>query len=744
MAGANSWASYGIWGLPKNKRRQNDAPRHGGRGMAGAVEKKVNPTVVHLQNDVRRLTAQIQEQKDLEARLNETLHSLRVHQEELRAQNEDLIAAQQEISCSQRKYRDLFDFAPVGYFLLDTNGAILEVNLTGAEMIGRHRDAIGNKPFFLFVSSEFRRSFDNHLRKLWAGSPASTEIVLTRKDTGGLPVELSSVPVADDQGRITHCRIAAIDISKRWQAEEKFKESEHRLDAIIKNIPDIVYRLDQNGMINFISESIRRYGYAPDDLSGKPLLSLIHPQDQSKARHRVNERRTGPRSTHNLELRLKVKDGTSLPRGDRDGEEHFFLVNAEGLYSDLQHLPDQFIGTQGIAHDITQRKQIELDRLHLEAELQKARKMEAIGTLAGGIAHDFNNLLMGIQGSASLMVLDTPDVDAKNRQRLENIEQCVKRGSELTRQLLGFAKGGKYNVKPVDISAIVKDTAELFGRTHKNINIHREFTPDLWGVSADRGQLEQVLLNILINAGQAMPFGGRILLSTENLKADAYQIKTLGLRHPRCVRILVEDTGVGMDQKIQSRIFEPFFTTKEVGQGTGLGLASAYGIIKNHGGMIDVQSVPGQGSRFYIYLPASSESVMPEREPANGIILGSGTILLVDDEKIVLDVSSRLLEHLGYEVIVAENGSMAEKIYRLRHKEIDLVILDMVMPMMSGFETYNRLKKINPHIRVLLSSGYSKEGQASEIIAQDRQDFVQKPFNLAKLSQKIARILAKT
>jgi len=713
--------------------------------MAQPGQRKDNPALHDLQDDVRRLTERIQAQKNLEERLNETLHSLRVHQEELRAQNENLLSAQEEISRSQRKYRDLFDFAPVGYFLLDTKGAILEANLTGAEMIGRHRDAIGGKPFFLFVAPEHRRSFDNHLRELWAGRSATVEVEFTRREAAGLAVELFSVPVEDDQGRITQCRIAATDISSRRRAEEALRESERRLDAIVKNIPDIVYRLDRNGMINFISESIRRYGYTPDDLSGKPLMSLVHPEDRSIARHRVNERRTGTRSTTSLELRLKVNDATAMPHDGGETGDRFFLVNAEGLYSDEQRIKDRFIGTQGIAHDITGRRQREKDRLHLEAELHKARKMEAVGTLAGGIAHDFNNLLMGIQGSVSLMHLDARDDDGdKCRQRLENIEQCVKRGRDLTQQLLGFAKRGKYNVKPVDINAILSDTAQLFGRTHKNLDIRREFAPDLWVVNADRGQLEQVLLNLLINADQAMPGGGGILLKTENVRSDAPRRKTLGLKPVKYACILVEDNGVGMDPAVQGRIFEPFFTTKDMGRGTGLGLASAYGIIKNHGGLIDVQSAPGQGSRFYIYLPASSGSVAREHEPARGIIQGRGTILLVDDEKIVIDISSKMLEHLGYGVITAENGGMAEAIYQQRHQEIDLVILDMIMPMMSGFETYQRLKQINPRVKVLLSSGYSKEGQASEIIALDRQDFIQKPFDLIQLSQKIAQLLDKS
>lgn len=695
-----------------------------------------------LQNEIQQLTSRIDKQKNLKAQLNETLHSLQVHEEELRAQNEDLITAQKELIQSQGKYRDLFDFAPIGYFLMDAQGVIQEANMTAANMIGRHRDSLNNKPLFLYIDPDYRSIFNRHLREIWEGNPASAEVVFLQKNGDTLPVELFSTPMPDDQGRITRCRIAATNISKRWQAEKSLKESERQLGSIVKTIPDIVYRLDQNGMIIFISEGIRRYGYAPDQLLGKLMTNLVHPQDRSKAQHRIDERRTGARSTNGLELRLLPKDKYNQSVSGSEKDDCFFLVNAEGLYADNGQPPGQFIGTQGIAHDITRRKQGEIERVQLEAELHKASKMEAIGTLAGGIAHDFNNLLMGIQGNISLLRLDT-ETEQQNLRRLEHIERCVKRGSELTRQLLGFAKSGKYNAKTVDINQIVGDAVRLFARTHKSIKIQQQFTTDLWTVDADRGQLEQVLLNLLINADQAMPEGGRIFLATKNIELKAHQQRDLSLKPGKYVSILVEDTGIGMDKKIQNRIFEPFFTTKEMGLGTGLGLASSYGIIKHHGGMIEVASSSGLGSRFFVYLPASNSTVAAENEISHGIIKGRGTILLIDDEDLILDVSGKLIDSLGYQVIVAESSKQAVEIYRKNYKDIDMVILDMIMPEMSGFETYNRLKKINPKIKVLLSSGYSRKGQAGKIISKDQQDYIQKPFNLAQLSQKIASILTK-
>jgi len=328
-----------------------------------------------------------------------------------------------------------------------------------------------------------------------------------------------------------------------------------------------------------------------------------------------------------------------------------------------------------------------------------------------------------------------------NRQCLENIDQCVKRGSALTQQLLGFAKSGKYNVQTIDINAVVADTVQLFARTHKAIKLRQDLDEALWVVNADRGQLEQVLLNLLINADQAMPEGGQIRLLTENIEPLPQDLNRPGLDGDRYVRILVEDTGVGMDPETLDRIFEPFFTTKQVGRGTGLGLASAYGIINSHGGTIDVDSTPGRGSRFWVYLPASDGTATVEDKTPQGILQGRGTILLVDDEEIIIGVGAQMLMRLGYRVITARGGQEAVEIYDQSHAEIDLVILDMIMPEMSGFETYNHLKVINPQIKALLASGFSYRGQASEIAAKDGQAFIQKPFDLARLSHKLAAIL---
>ena len=371
------------------------------------------------------------------------------------------------------------------------------------------------------------------------------------------------------------------------------------------------------------------------------------------------------------------------------------------------------------------------------------QKMEAIGTLAGGIAHDFNNLLMGFQGNLSLMLMDM-DPTHPHYDFLMNMEDYVKKGSELTRQILGFARGGKYEVKPTDLNNLLEKSSEMFNRTKREIPIHKKFHPDLWPVEVDRGQIEQVLLNIFVNAWQAMPDGGKLFLETENivLAKDDYR-KPYALRPGKYVRISVTDTGIGMDKAIRDRVFEPFFTTKEVGRGTGLGLASAYGIIKNHNGTIDVESQKGRGTTFRIYLPGTTKEVGTDQEAKGPTLRGKETILLVDDEDMVADIGRRMLEKLGYSVLLAESGKKALTVYEAQGDHIDLVILDMIMPNMGGSEAFDQLKARNPDVRVLLSSGYSLNGQASLIMKRGCNGFIQKPFNLEKISKKIREILDK-
>ena len=457
-------------------------------------------------------------------------------------------------------------------------------------------------------------------------------------------------------------------------------------------------------------------GYAREEVIGKNVKMFTNPEKKSDVEKNIQMMLTGETLIH-VEESIK-KDGTS----------GFLRLHEKKII-----LPDGREGILCLTEDIS-------ERLKLEAQLAHAQKMESIGTLAGGIAHDFNNLLMGIQGNISLLLADS-EKNSSLYKRLQNITDYIRRGEDLTKQLLGFAMKGKYLVKPLDMNSLIRKSSKMFGRTKKEIRIR--FSPDknLWHVEADHGQIEQVLLNLYINAWQAMENGGELHLNTSNTFLDRKFVETFGIKPGKYVRVSVSDTGIGMNREIMEKIFDPFFTTREDGKGTGLGLASAYGIIKNHGGIITVYSEPGKGSTFNFYLPATSKKIVKEITPDPKILSGNETILLVDDEEITLTVVRDMLEHMGYTVLTAGNGKNALNIYGKNHKRIDLVILDMIMPGMGGGTVFDRFMEIDPRVRVLLSSGFSLNGQASEILKKGCRGFIQKPFGIEQLSAKLREIL---
>jgi CheY-like chemotaxis protein len=331
--------------------------------------------------------------------------------------------------------------------------------------------------------------------------------------------------------------------------------------------------------------------------------------------------------------------------------------------------------------------------------------------------------------------------DSEGATDIHEMKALVSRGATLTQQLLGFARLGKHDLRPLDLSLVVATTSAMYGRTRADITIERDLPPELLAVFMDHAQLEQVLLNLLVNAGQAMPEGGHLLLHAENANLADENGALLGVPPGRYVKLVITDTGSGMDAKTMGRIFEPFFTTKAPGQGTGLGLASVYGIIKSHAGFIGVESEIGKGTTFTLLLPATERPVADDKTPQPVLQHGTGTILVVDDEAQVLKVCARLLEKLGYEVLTAPGGRQAIELVRQHGAKISLVLLDMTMPEMSGRQTYDTLQKLKPGIKVLLSSGYSIEGEAQALLDGGCNGFIQKPFDVVALSAKVLGIL---
>jgi CheY-like chemotaxis protein len=370
--------------------------------------------------------------------------------------------------------------------------------------------------------------------------------------------------------------------------------------------------------------------------------------------------------------------------------------------------------------------------------------MDSIGLLAGGIAHDFNNLLTAIRGHISIIRIRS-ELTPLTEEKFTKIEEIVDRGANLTKQLLGFAQGGKYLVEILNPNQVISDSIELFIRTLKEVTITTTLDDDLWNIEADRGQIDQVLLNLYLNAWQAMQDNrepATMTISTTNITitSDIHPGREPG----RYIRISISDNGCGMDEETRKHIFEPFFSTKQKHKGSGLGLSSAYGIINNHGGFITVDSKPDHGSTFFIFLPAVDKPLHHSKPDHGQIMTGSATILLVEDEEMVREVNQEIISSLGYQVLAAEDGNQALSIYQERGDEIDLVVLDMIMPGMNGAEVYRRLKIIDPTVRVLLASGYSVEREAAKVMEQGCNGYIQKPFSIKDLSHKIDEILKST
>ena len=509
-------------------------------------------------------------------------------------------------------------------------------------------------------------------------------------------------------------------VEKR-EAAETLRESEQRYRMIFDCSPLGIVHFDQEGVIIECNEKYAEIIGAPKDgLIGYNLPKLMR---DGAARWAIED---------------TLKKGSGYFEGDYVSEISNRKMTIKAKHNRISSKNGKSLGAIGILEDITEKKKTEI-------QLQQAQKMEAIGTLAGGIAHDFNNLLMGIQGNISLMLMQ---VDSAHPfyERLKNIEKQVESGARLTSHLLGYARKGKYEVKPIDLNHLIEETSDTFGRAKKEIAIYKELASDLHAIDVDPGQIEQVLLNLYVNAADAMPGGGKLVLKTENATHNNIKGKMYKPKPGNYVALTVTDSGIGMDKETMERIFDPFFTTKEMSRGTGLGLASVYGIISAHGGYIDVESRKWHGTIFTIYLPASTNKAVKAVKTvktSDEFVNEAGTMLLVDDETFVLEVSKDLLEAMGYKVLTAGNGKEAIELYRKNQDEIDIVLLDMVMPKMSGGEVYDRLKEIDPDIKVLLSSGYSIDGKASEILKRGCNGFIQKPFTMEGLSAKIIEIIDK-
>jgi PAS domain S-box-containing protein len=518
---------------------------------------------------------------------------------------------------------------------------------------------------------------------------------------------------ADTLGGLTE----ALEARVRERTGE-LQRSEERYRLLFENAAEAILVLKESRVrfFNPVLERLLAFMHLP--LARARFTDFVHEDDRMAFLDFMAqaEAKEAPVSVEGLRL------------GSREGEH--LWVNLSCVVTRWDEDPALLLFIQ----DVSERHNLQVQFFH-------AQKMEALGTLAGGIAHDFNNLLGGILGYVSLLQMGK-DEDSQDFKRLQKIEHQVNSATSLTRQLLGFARGGTYETRPRDINLIVQSAMELFGRTKQELEVVLDLEEDACYADCDRGQIEQVLLNLFVNAAQAMPGGGVLTVATRVRYHDASITSPCGLAPGWFTELEIRDTGVGMDQATLDRIFEPFFTTRKLGGGTGLGLASVYGIVRNHHGMIRVESQPGAGATFTVSLPlAKLPAAEPGQAPSRVLRSGGGGILIVDDQEIIRSVGQEMLERLGYEVHAAESGPEGLALFEANPGRIDLVILDMIMPGMSGSETFRRLRELDPRIPVLLASGYSLEGEVAALLASGCNGFIQKPFNASQLSGKIAEIL---
>jgi two-component system cell cycle sensor histidine kinase/response regulator CckA len=595
----------------------------------------------------------------------------------------------------------------------DAQGRIAYANPATSRLSGHSpSEVVGCSLETLFdLTDEHRALID---QCLGGKSPISFETTAKRKANSTFPVQFNAAPLnpeSDDHGLV----IFAVDISDLKLAVEE----QARLITAVEHAAESIIVTNPEGIIEYVNPAFEKItGYSRNEVIGRNIELMDSGQ-------------------HSKTLLSSIID--TLQRGEiwqgRVVNKHKdnSLYETEATVSPIKNNIGEITNYVSLQRDVSHE-------VRLESQLRQAQKMEAIGTLAGGIAHDFNNLLMGIQGNISLSLLDI-DAGSPLLKNLKKIEQYIQNGVDLTKQLLGFARGGKYEISLLNINELLKEQNLMFSRTNKEVIFEDKLAPNLWSVEVDRGQIEQVLMNLYLNALQAMPGGGTLITRTGHVTIEKDQYNPYYVKAGKYVKVTIEDTGIGMSEEVQQRIFDPFFTTKEMGRGTGLGLASVYGIVKNHEGFINVYSKQGKGTRFEVYLPASGKGVPHKQKVKEEFVEGKETVLLVDDETMILDVAERMLGKLGYKVFTARDGKEAIAVFQKFQDRIDAIILDMIMPKMGGGETFDRIKKMKPDIKVLLSSGYSISGQATEILNRGCNGFIQKPFNLQNLSQNLRSIL---
>jgi PAS domain S-box-containing protein len=627
---------------------------------------------------------------------------------------------------SEERYRDLFENANDIMYTLDLEGNLTSLNKAGERITGYNREELLNGPIAPLLAPGEAEIMRQMLERKLIGSDSLTtyELEAATKDGQRLFLEVSSRLIYR-AGRPAGIQGIARDISDRKRAQEEITKSEERFRALIENSSDMVAVLGPEGFVRYASPSACRIlGYSAEEIVGKSVFELVHPGDRRAVTAAWNRWNQGTQSGVPTELRVLHQNGT------------WRTVEA----TDANLLKNEAVSGVVInARDITERK-------HLEEQLLHSQKMDAIGRLAGGLAHDFNNLITAINGFSDLLLMNLHEGDPL-RHHVDEIKKAGQRAASLTRQLLAFSRKQVLQPKVLDLNRVVSDMDQMLRRLiGEDVDLETDLAGDLWHVKADPGQIEQVIMNLAINARDAMPEGGRLLIGSSNVRAPAGARNQIEDFHPDCVMLRVADTGSGMDPDTISRIFEPFFTTKGKGKGTGLGLSTVYGIVEQSGGRIAVSSEVGQGATFDIYLPKSDERRASDQDLGHTLeaLGGSETILLVEDEEAVRNLGSQLLASKGYKVLEAANGGEALLICEQYPNRIHLMLTDVVMPNMSGRQLAERLAPIKPDMKIIYMSGYTDDTIIRRGIPSSETAFLNKPFTPDALMRKVRQVLGES
>ena len=629
------------------------------------------------------------------------------------------------------QYRALLEAAPDAMVIVNHAGEIVLLNLQAEKQFGyRRNELVGQKVRNIIPKGFAERLIADGLRSaadaLAQQMGTGIELLGRRKDGSEFPIEIMLSPFENAEGILVTAAIR--DISVRKAAEKHLAQMEGRYRGLLEAAPDAMVVVDQGGEIVLLNlQAERQFGYRRDELVGQKVKNII---PQGFAERLIAD---GTRSAAEA-LAQQMGTGIELLARRKDGSE--FPI--EIMLSPLDGV-DGILVTAAI-RDITERKRRESENKHLEEMLRQAQKMEAVGQLAGGVSHDFNNLLGVILGYTGIM-LDSLSPDDPNHKGIEEIQKAADRAALLTRQLLAFSRKQVLQPKVLDLNTVVAGTEKLLQRLiGEHIELLVILKPALGLVKADAGQLEQIIMNLAVNARDAMPPGGKLTIETSNVEVDHESAARPGPH----VMLSVTDTGCGMDANTKNRIFEPFFTTKEFGKGTGLGLSTVYGIVKQSGGSIWVYSEVGIGTTFKIYLPCVGpmlENASPgdKLEKVEG---GSQTILVVEDEAALLQVTHQSLEAVGYLILAAHSPAEAIRISESHPGPIHLMVTDVIMPGMNGAQLATHLSAPRPDMKVLYVSGYTDDTIVRHGVLEPGLAFLQKPFSPKTLARKVSEVLA--